>query len=156
MRVVVGKLGGMNTPTFTTLTEAQFKRVLGISRTTFAELLSYLLTFKSSRGRPCKLSTESQLTLSLTYWRDYPSLLTLGTQYGISETSAWRVVRRVENRLRGSGLLSLPKTPSGSGVENPVVTLVDATEIPIERPKKNKSAGIVVSKSATPLKSKSP
>lgn len=126
----------MNTPSYHTLTEVQFKRVLGISRTTFAELLSHLQTFKSSRGRPCKLNVESQLTLSLTYWRDYPSLLTLGTQYGISETSAWRVVRRVEDRLMKSGLLSLPKTPSGTGSDNPVVTLVDATEIPIERPKK--------------------
>lgn len=145
---------GMTTPTFHTLTDAQFKRVLGISRTTFAELLSHLRTFKSRRGRPCTLSAESQLTLSLTYWRDYPSLLTLGTQYGISETSAWRVVRRVEDRLMHSGLLSLPKTPSGSGAENPVVTLVDATEIPIERPQKNSRIGIVVNRSATPSKSK--
>jgi hypothetical protein len=126
----------MKTLTFDTLTDAQFKRVLGISRTTFAELLSHLMTFKYSRGRPCKLSAEAQLTLSLTYWRDYPSLLTLGTQYGISETSAWRVVRRVEDQLMKSGRLSLPKTPSGTGSDNPVVTLVDATEIPIERPKK--------------------
>ncbi|WP_020394512.1 transposase family protein [Thiolinea disciformis] len=126
----------MNTPTFHTLTNAQFKRVLGVSRSTFMELLSHLQTFKGGRGRPCKLSAESQLTLGLTYWRDYPSLLTLGTQYGISEASAWRVVRRVEDRLMSSGLLSLPKTPSGMGLERPVVTLVDATEILIERPKK--------------------
>jgi hypothetical protein len=72
------KVNGIKTSPFTTLSETQFKRVLGISRTTFAELLSYLLTFQNNRGRPCKLSTESQLTLSLTYWRDYPSLLTLG------------------------------------------------------------------------------
>ncbi|WP_298607496.1 transposase family protein [uncultured Thiothrix sp.] len=124
---------------FNTLTDAQFKRVLGISRPLFAELLSYLQSFQSPRGRPCKLEAEAQLTLSLTYWRDYPSLLTLGTQYGISETSAWRVVRRVEERLMQSGLLSLPKTPSGTGVEKPVQTLVDVTELPIERPKKTKA-----------------
>lgn len=130
------KVRVMKTPTFTTLTDAQFKRVLGISRPLFAELLSYLQTFQSPRGRPCKLEAEAQLTLSLTYWRDYSSLLTLGSQYGISETSAWRVVRRVEDRLLQSGLLSLPKTPSGRGVETSVETLVDVTEIPIERPKK--------------------
>gem|GEM_PF-4033183 len=129
----------MNTPPFNTLTDAHFKRFLGISRPLFAELLSYLQTFQSLRGRPCKLEVEAQLTLSLRYWRDYPSLLTLGTQYGISETSAWRVVRRVEDRLIQSGVLSLPKTPSGRGVENPVETLVDVTEIPIERPKKTKA-----------------
>jgi hypothetical protein len=72
------KVNGIKTSPFTTLSETQFKRVLGISRTTFAELLSYLLTFQNNRGQPYKLSTESQLTLSLTYWRDYPSLLTLG------------------------------------------------------------------------------
>ena len=129
----------MKTPTFNTLTDAQFKRVLGISRPLFAELLSHLKTVQSPRGRPCKLDAEGQLTLSLRYWRDYPSLLTLGTQYGLSETSAWRVVRRVEDRLMQSGLLSLPKTPSGRGVEKPVETLVDVTEIPIERPKKTKA-----------------
>jgi len=133
------KVRAMNTPPFNTLTDAHFKRFLGISRPLFAELLSYLQTFQSLRGRPCKLEVEAQLTLSLRYWRDYPSLLTLGTQYGISETSAWRVVRRVEDRLIQSGVLSLPKTPSGRGVENPVETLVDVTEIPIERPKKTKA-----------------
>ena len=35
---------------------------------------------------------------------------------GISETSAWRVVCRVEDQLMKSELLSLPKIPSGSGV----------------------------------------
>lgn len=148
------RLRGMNIPTFNHLTDAQFKRVLGISRLLFAELLSYLQRFQSPRGRPCKLEAEAQLTLSLTYWRDYPSLLTLGTQYGISETSAWRVVRRVEDRLMQSGLLSLPKTLSGTGVETPVETLVDVTEIPIERSQKNNSVGIVANRSAIPSKFK--
>ena len=146
----------MKPSSFTTLSDAQFKRVLGISRTTFAELLSYLLTFQNNRGRPCKLNTESQLTLSLTYWRDYPSLLTLGAQYGISETSAWRMVRRVEDRLIHSGLLSLPKMSTGKEVNNLVVMLVDVTEVPIERPQKNNGGGTVVSQKPTRSKFKSP
>ena len=97
---------------------------------------------------------ESQLMLSLTYWRNYPTLLTLGIQYGISETSAWRIVRRVEDRLIHSKLLSLPKMPSGTEVNDPRVMLVDVTEVPIERPQKNNGVGTVVSKEPTRSKSK--
>ena len=146
---------GMNYPTLTRLSDADFKRLLGVSRATFAEMLAVLQQPRSTRGRPYRLSAEAQLLLSLSYWRDYPSLFKLGLTYGISETSAWRVVRRVENQLIGSGLFSLPKSPSGSGGEKPVVTVVDVTEIPIERPQKNKSVGTVVRKCATLSKCKS-
>ena len=94
----------MNYPTLTRLSDADFKRLLGVSRATFAEMLAVLQPPRSTRGRPYRLSAEAQLLLSLSYWRDYPSLFKLGLTYGISETSAWRGVRRGENQLIGCGL----------------------------------------------------
>ena len=114
------------------LSDPAFRRLLGVSRTTFAEMLEVVQRYQPPRGRPPKLSFTDQLTLTLTYWRDYPSLFTLGVSYGISEASAWRIVRRIEDQLIQSGLFSLPTRQGHEGM----VVLVDATEIRVERPKK--------------------
>ena len=58
--------------------------------------------------------------------------------YGISETTASRIVRHVEDCLINSNLFNLQKKlPKGAGIDWNVV-IVDATEIPIQRPKKTK------------------
>lgn len=122
----------MNTSTLQSLSDTAFKRLLGVSRATFAEMLTVLQGYQPTRGRPPKLSFESQLLLTLTYWRDYPSLFKLGIAYGVSEASAWRIVRRVEDQLIQSGVFSLP-TRHGTAAS---VIVVDATDIRVERPKK--------------------
>ena len=54
----------------------------------------------------------------------------------MSEPSASRIVRHVEDFLIKSNLFNLPKhLPEGEGIDWNVV-IVDATEIPIQRPKK--------------------
>ena len=54
----------------------------------------------------------------------------------LSEPTASRIVRQVEDTLIQSGLFNLPKElPQGDGIDWNVV-IVDATEIPIQRPKK--------------------
>ena len=128
------------------LTDIQFKRLTGISWSTFNVMLNELKLHMPSKGRPCILDLEDQLLLSLNYWREYRTLFHVGVSYGVSEPTASRIVRHVEDCLVKSNLFNLnKKIPKGEGPDWNVV-IVDATEIPIQRPKKNKRKAIVVRK----------
>ena len=87
-----------------------------------------------------KLSLEDQVLFCLSYWREYRTLFHVAISYGVSEPTASRIVGHVEDRLIKSNLFNLPKNlPEGEGVDWNVV-IVDATEIPIQRPKKQKKS----------------
>ena len=118
------------------LSETQFKRYTGISWSTFDLMTEQLKMLVPAKGRPSKLSVEDQILLCLSYWREYRTLFHVATSYGVSEPTASRIVRHVEDCLIKSNLLNLPKNlPEGEGIDWNVVT-VDATETPIQRPKK--------------------
>lgn len=118
------------------LSEIQFKRYTGISWSTFDLMVEQLKMHVPTKGRPTKLSIEDQILLCLSYWREYRTLFHVATSYGVSEPTASRVVRHVEDCLIKSNLFNLPKhLPNGEGIDWNVV-IVDATEIPIQRPKK--------------------
>lgn len=61
------------------------------------------------KGRPCKLDLEDQLLLCLNYWREYRTLFHVGMTYGVSEATASRIVRHVEDFLINSNLFNLNK-----------------------------------------------
>ena len=89
-----------------------------------------------AKGRLPKLSIEDQILLCLSYWREYRTLFHVATSYGVLEPTASRIVRQVGDCLIKSNLFNLPKSlPEGKGIDWNVV-IVDATEIPIQRPKK--------------------
>ena len=118
------------------LSETQFKRYTGISWSTFDLMIELLQKHIPKKGRPPKLSIEDQTFLCLSYWREYRTLFHVATSYGVSEPTASRIVRHVEDCLIKSNLFNLPKNlPEGEGFDWNVV-IVDATEIPIQRPKK--------------------
>ena len=118
------------------LSETQFKRYTGISFSTFDLMVEKLKMHVPSKGRPSKLSVEDQVLLCLSYWREYRTLFHVATSYGVSEPTASRIVRHVEDCLIKSNLFNLPKNlPEGEGIDWNVV-IVDATEMPIQRPKK--------------------
>ena len=118
------------------LSETQFKRYTGISWSTFDLMVEQLKMHGSVKGRPPKLCIEDQILLCLSYWREYRTLFHVATSYGVSEPTASRIVRHVEDCLIKSNLFNLPKhLPEGEGIDWNVV-IVDATEIPIQRPKK--------------------
>lgn len=50
----------------------------------------------------------------------------------MSEASAWRIVRRVEDHLMRSGQFSLPTRQTTDAL----VLLLDATDLQVERPEK--------------------
>ena len=120
----------------TKLSETQFKRYTGISWSTFDLMLEQLKMLVPAKGRPSKLSVEDQILLCLSYWREYRTLFHVATSFGVSEPTASRIVRHVEDCLIKANLFNLPKSlPEGEGIDWNVV-IVDATEIPIQRPKK--------------------
>jgi len=119
-----------------------FRRLTGIKRTTFDIMTSILseadALLKSQGGKPNKLTIEDRLLMALEYLREYRTYFHISRSYGISESACYRNIRWVEDTLIKDGKFSLPgrKALVKSDVEYEVV-LIDATETPIERPKKN-------------------
>ena len=131
----------------------EFKRLCGVQPETFAKMLGVLPSPakpKQKPGRPSKLSLEDQLLLTLEYWREYRTYFHVGQSWGVNESTAYRIVRNIENALSQSRAFSLPGKKQLQGSESEIkVVVVDVTESPIERPKKNKSASIVEKRNGT-------
>ena len=106
---------------------------------------------KSRGGKANVLSMEDRLLMALEYMREYRTYFHIGTSYGISESSCYRNIIWIEGVLVKHPDFRLPgrKALQRSDIEYEVV-LIDATETPIERPKKNKSAGILERKRDIP------
>ena len=129
--------------------DAGFKRYTGIHKATFNGMLEAMQQYEAAKtksGRPSTLNLEEQIVLSLTYWREYRTLYHISMDFGIHESSASRIIRKVEDILVDSGKFELPKKLP-SKVDDDInwsVVIVDATETPIERPKKTKETTTVV------------
>ena len=137
------------------LKDAPFKRLTGVKRATFEQMAQILAAADSTRkakgGRPSKLCIEDRLLLALEYLRDYPTYLRLGQNYGVSESYACKIHRWVEDALIKDKRFSLPgrKTLLKSDMEYEVI-LVDASESPVERPKKDSGCTIPSKRNDTP------
>lgn len=127
--------------------EDNFRRLTGIKRTTFDVMINILreaeALLKAQGGKPNKLVLEDRLLMSLEYLREYRTYFHISRSYGLSESACYRNIRWIEDTLIKDGQFSLPgrKALLKSDVEYEVV-LIDATETPIERPKKNKDTFI--------------
>lgn len=138
------------------LSDSEFKRLIGVQRDTFEEMLQILRKayayIHQSRGRKSKLLIEEMLFVTLKYLRQYPTMKELAFEYNVAEsTITW-----VEDILIRSRKFTLPSrkalVQSNSSIE---YVLVDVTESPIERPKKNKRTTTQARKNITPSKHKS-
>ena len=77
----------------------------------------------------------------LEYYREYRTLYHMGIDYGISERQASKLVRDVESVLIKSGKFSLPSKRALYDTDSEIeFIIIDATESPIERPKKSKES----------------
>jgi hypothetical protein len=143
----------MRYETIQTLKDEDFKRSTGVSRAMFEKMLTVVKTGLRDFGRIPKLSRADQLLMTLMYWREYRTEFHIGLTYGVSEATVCRTIKKVENVLMKSGEFRLPGRkalqPSDTLIE---VVLIDATEQPIERPKKNKNDTTAARKSGTPKK----
>lgn len=127
-----------------TLKDEAFRRLTGVKRPTFEKMIGILkeahIKKKSKGGRKNTLSIEDMLLMSLEYLREYRTYFHISQSYGLSESAAYKTVRWVEDTLVKHPDFSLPgrKALLKSDMEYEIV-LIDATETPIERPKKDKS-----------------
>ena len=135
------------------LKDTEFKRLTGVLRETFDQMLKVVEKGLRDFGRPTKLSRADQLLMSLMYWREYRTEFHIAQSYGVSEATVCRTIQKVENALVRSGKFRLPGKkvlqPSDTVFE---VVLVDVSEQPIERPKKAKNGITAAKRSATPKK----
>jgi hypothetical protein len=68
------------------LPAGQFKRLAGVKRETFEQMLSVLKQSEQKKKRsvrPSKLSLADQLLLTLMYWREYRTQFHIARSYGI-------------------------------------------------------------------------
>ncbi len=124
--------------------DEKFRRLTGVKRPTFDKMVGILddsiKNRKVNSGRKKKLSIENSLLMTLEYIREYRTYFHVSQSYGVSESSTYKTVRWVENTLIKHPDFALPgrKALLKSDIEYDVV-LIDATETPIEKPKKSKS-----------------
>ena len=134
------------------LKDKDFKRLTGVQRSTFEKMLEEVEKGLPDFGRPSKLSRADQLLMTLMYWREYRTEFHISQTYGVSEATVCRTIKKVEDVLIQSKQFHLPGKkvlqPSDTVIE---IVLVDATEQPIERPKKD-NAGTTVAKRSVTLK----
>jgi hypothetical protein len=135
------------------LKDEDFKRSTGVQRPTFEKMLGVVEAGLREFGRPSKLSRADQLLLTLMYWREYRTEFHIGLSYGVSESTVCRTIQKIENVLIQSKQFHLPGRkalqPSETIIE---IVLVDATEQPIERPKKDNADITVAKRGGTPKK----
>jgi hypothetical protein len=122
-------------------TEESFRRLTGIKRSTFDHMVEILkqaeLKLKEKGGKPNKLSIEDRLLMTLEYLREYRTYFHVSRSYGISESGCYRNIKWIENTLIKHPDFALfgRKALLKSDMEYEIV-LIDATETPCERPKK--------------------
>ncbi len=133
------------------LKDGDFKRLCGVTKETFAAMCEVVIEAKqlNRRGRKSNLSIENQVLLTVSFWREYRTLFHLGRDWQLHESNVSRLVRRVEDILVKSGKFALPGKKRLLEGEAIKYTIVDVTESPIERPKKNKSGFTAARKSGT-------
>jgi hypothetical protein len=132
-----------------TLKKKDFKRLTGVIPKTFAKMLAVVRKELRDFGRPPTLSRADQILLTLMYWREYRTEFHIGVTYGVSEATVCRTIQKIENALLRSGQFRLPGKKALRASDTLIeVVLIDATEQPIERPKKNNARIIAAKRSA--------
>jgi len=137
----------------TGLSDDDFKQIIGVAKETFdamADVLDRAYAQKHKRrGRHAKLPIKDQLFMSLKYWRQYVTQKELAYEFEVGEATAHDVIVWVEDTLVRSGKFSLPGKKALLEDNEIEITLVDVTESPIERPKKNSAGGTRAKRSGT-------
>ena len=146
------------------LNPEQFKRLVGVKPATFEKMVSEAKRINKKetkkvagkkRGPKEKLNWYDKTLMLLMYYREYRTFAHVGSSYNISESQCWRIVTTLEQWLIKSELFHIPGrrklTQSDRSWD---VVLVDVSEHPIERPKKNRGGIIQAKRKNIPTKVK--
>jgi hypothetical protein len=129
------------------LKDEKFRRLTGVKPQTFEKMVNILNLShhqkKARGGRKNKLTIEDQLLMALEYLREYRTYFHLSQSYGVSESNAYKIIRWVEDTLIKHPQFALPGRKALLKADRDYeVILIDATESPVERPKKSKEGTI--------------
>jgi hypothetical protein len=140
----------MNYETIEQLKDSDFKRLTGVQRATFNQMLAVIEKGLRTFGRPPKLSRADQLLMTLMYWREYRTEFHIAQSYSVSEATVCRTIRKIEDVLVRSKKFRLPGKKALQTSDTIFeVLLVDVSEQPVERPKKAKNGTTAAKRSAT-------
>ena len=133
------------------LKDQDFKRFFGVKKETYETMCEVVKEVMSQekRGRNSDLSIQDQVLLTLSYWREYRTMFHLGQDYGIHESNVSRIIKKIEDILIKCGKFSLPSKRRLLEENELNYTIVDVTEMLIERPKKKKEGIIQEKRSGT-------
>ncbi|UZQ30087.1 MAG: transposase family protein [Spiroplasma phoeniceum] len=145
---------------FKNINDKEWLRLTGIKQDIFNKMLDILQVdeiekFKKG-GKANKLSLENRLLMTLSYWREYRTYFHLAKSFDISEANCYRNIKWIEDIL-----IKHPDFQQVAGKKalindyfNDKTIIIDATETPIQRPKKDKNNLILVKIKNTLLKHK--
>jgi hypothetical protein len=131
-----------------------FKRLHGVKMETFEKMESILRReydrLHEKGGSPPKLSVGDKLTVTLRYLREYRTMESIGADYGVSRSTVCETIQWVEDTLAKDKAFKLPgkRILKRAGSEIQYI-VVDVTESPVQRPKKNKKRIIRGKRSGT-------
>lgn len=137
------------------LSPEKFRRLTGVKPEVFAVMVEVLQEEEDRRRllggiKTRLLSVEDRLLMMLEYWREYRTYFHIAQSRGLSESQTWKIIRRCEDTLAASRKFTLPGRKALAKKDATYeIALIDATESPIERPKKNSGVGIRAKKSGT-------
>lgn len=130
--------------------EKDFRRQTGVKIETYEKMVEIVteahIAKKARGGRKNKISVEKMVLMTLEYLREYRTYFHIGKSYGVSESYAYKIIKWVEDVLIKDSSFALPGKKALLKNEHEVI-LIDATETPIERPKRGKSFTIQERKS---------
>jgi hypothetical protein len=121
--------------------EAVFKRLNGVKPDTFDKMKGILQKeydrMHKLGGSPPKLAVEDKLMVTLKYYREYRTMESIGADYGVSKSTVCESIQWVENTLAKDKTFKLPDKKVLKKTSDSIeYIVVDATESPIQRPKK--------------------
>lgn len=141
------------------LPDVKFRRLTGVKPQTFLKMLE-VLTYAERKvrrrgGKASEIALPDRLLMALEYWREYRTYFHISQSYGLCEGQCYNIIKWVEDTLIKSGEFSLPgkKELLKSDMQFEVV-MIDVTESPCERPKKNRSTITLAKRSVTSRKRK--
>ena len=120
--------------------ESVFKRLYGVMPETFEKMLAILQKeynkMHKSGGSPLKLTVNDKLKVTLKYLREYKTMESIGTDYGVSKSTICESIQWVENTLAKDKTFKLPGKKVLKKASDAIeYIIVDVTESPIQRPK---------------------
>ena len=124
------------------LKEKDYQKYFGVNKATFDKMLEILeeadryILIKG--GRPSVLSVLDKLVIMLQYYREYRTMDNIAFDYQTNKSTVYYAIKWAEDTLIKNKAFHLPsrkKLLEDTSIE---IIVVDATEVEIERPQKNR------------------